>query len=349
MKKAEPILILLLAFAVFVSLLASVGLPRKQREKPPVAAATARPAPETPERVLPGPTPEPTPAPTPAPTETPEPVYLAFDDEKDHAGIYLNEPDAVDALEEKPDLLGWFENWGGELSVNKLNYCRENRITPVITWQPHQIPLVRVAGGRYDAYLHGFFEQIREEYGDMDILIRLAHEMEMRNNQIPWYTWQLSGEYYYKAMWRHVVEMGRAEAPNIKWIWSPNRADIFSEKFYPGGELVDYIGVTLNMRSGSIGVYEDFSRFYEQVGKKNDLEAYGKKIILGEVAVAAADREQKAAYLQSMFDYVREDPCIVGLVVFNENVGRDRYFNITDDPLCMDVFYEGVRSFRDEQ
>lgn len=354
MKKREPVLILLLLSAVFVFLFVKWALPPgRKAESPPAASAAqstaAKPEPQRPAADPPEATAA-EPAAAPDPEKEPEPVYLAFDDGKHNAGIYLNSPAEVSALEEKPDLLGWFEDWQGELSVNKLDYCRERRITPIITWLPKGVPLGGIAAGHYDDYLHAFFSRIREDYGDMDVLIRFAHEMETRQDQILWYSWQLpGGEDYYKAMWEHVVSLGREEAPNIKWIWSPNRLDGFSKKYYPGDEYVDYIGVTLNLRSTRFRLYRDFGDFYEREGKKQYLDAAGKKIILGEVACAAADAEQKNEYLKSIFSYVREDPLIVGVVVFNENVSEDRQFNITDEPLFMDSFYEGIRSFRNEQ
>ena len=277
---------------------------------------------------------------------------LTFHDDRKNIGIYLNEWSDLDIFPETPDVLAWFENWYGPNSFNKLKLCAENKTaTPLITWQPQNIPLQEIASGFHDAYIVTYIQNLTAIAPDMDILIRFAHEMEVRPvYQFSWYSWQ--GERNPSAFieaWRHVVTLSRQINPNIKWVWSPNRADQYSDPFYPGDDFVDYISVTMNLRENdpNYSNYHNFRSFYETIGIREHLEKYGKRIIISEVGYSNPDENVKRAYIQSIFDYYLEDPCITAIIFFDENSGENSQYKITDSTVLMEVFNEGIRRMRE--
>ena len=104
------------------------------------------------------------------------------------------------------------------------------------------------------------------------------------------------------------MNLGREYAPNVKWVWSPNRADEYTTKYYPGDEYVDYVGLTLN---NTLDSRESFQQFYENEGQRDYLEAYNKPIIFGEIAEHSTSDEVRNEYIQSVFDYLGTyDKCI---------------------------------------
>lgn len=277
--------------------------------------------------------------------------YHAFDDSRKNIGIYLNNPEDVKRLEEQPDIYPWFENWYGREANNKLKFCRNNpQYTPMITWMPTGIPLSEIAEGKHDKYIKRFLGKITRVCPNRDILIRFAHEMELRPGYgAGWYSWQREGAENYKNAWIHLVTLAREINPGFKWIWAPNRADEYTTPYYPGDEYVDYVGLTLNHVSNRRFAYKYFQDFYELEGTRESLEAYGKKILICEVAYFSDDSARKASYLKSVFDYYKTDDRLCAVAFFNENKTEQKMFMISDNEEYMRIFCEGVRSVRNEE
>ena len=279
-------------------------------------------------------------------------AYHSFDDSRKNIGIYLNSPHEFLKLEEAPDIYPWFEYWYGHQAMNKLRFCRKNpQYTPMITWMPTNISLAEIAEGKHDEYIKRFLGTVAKICSDRDILIRFAHEMELRPSYgAGWYTWQRwGGERTFKAAWIHVVTLGREIDPGIKWIWAPNRADEYSLPYYPGDEYVDYVGLTLNHASDKRFTYKYFEDFYTLEATKENLEAYGKKIIICELAYSCTDPERRASYYKTVFDYYQKDDRLAALVFFNEDKTETRMFRITDDERDMQIFCDGIRRLRNEK
>ena len=86
------------------------------------------------------------------------------------------------------------------------------------------------------------------------LLLRFAHEMNA-----DWYPWDgvrasapgtHDGPARYVAAWRHVhAVFAAAGATNVRWVWSPNHRSIpaaawnDAARYYPGDDVVDWIGV----------------------------------------------------------------------------------------------------------
>ena len=274
-----------------------------------------------------------------------------FSEEKKNVGIYMDDPDELRALGEQPDFLGWFEYWFGAEAKEKREFVHEHpAYSPFVSWMPTNVSLRDIAAGKHDTYAVRYLKDLAACCPDRTILIRFAHEMELRPEYgAGWYTWQYEGsEDDFKAAWIHLYELSREFCPQAKWIWAPNRVDEYAAPFYPGDEYVDYVGVTLNHRGDQRYTYSCFEDFYILEATRDALEAYGKKIIGCEVAYSGADEEIKANYLKSVFTYMKTDPNLVAVCLFNENKAPQRQFRFTDSDICLQRYNEGVRELRDE-
>lgn len=268
---------------------------------------------------------------------------LVFDDSRKNAGIYLDEPGEFLLFSPKPDIVGWFVNWGELPGKSKLEKCSKERYAvPLITWMPFNVEMSDIASGSEDEYIRSFFRSLKEYAPKTDVLIRFAHEMEMRPwYSYPWYEWQGKDADTYIRAWRRLVTIGREIDPDIKWIWSPNRSDEYSAPYYPGDEYVDYVSLSLNLREDGSNTYENyqsFRDFYEKVGKREHLERYGKKILISETGCSNDDIEKRKDHMRSAFDFLIEDPMMTGVLFFNSTINSDRDYDITGNPELVEEF-----------
>jgi hypothetical protein len=231
------------------------------------------------------------------------------------------------------DIIGVFEHWKatGVSSVNKIESACAGGFTPLISWESWEgknsgivYELHDIAEGKHDELILNYFNQLKEICGDTQIIIRFDHEMEMRPTYgSPWSPWQGKPFEYIQA-WRHVVTLARNSSfENFKWLWSPNRADQYVHDYYPGGEYVDYVGMTLNHPTLTGTIYGSFEQFYAP--NKEVLESFGKPIIIGEAAYYHFDEQQIAGWIDGAFEYAKRDENIVALVWFNHNMDHLNY------------------------
>ena len=271
----------------------------------------------------------------------------SFDEQAKYIGITIDELDDAAAIPFHPEIPSWFENWYGPVAYNKLALCASAEdITPLITWQPQNVLLQEIADGVHDAYNIGYLQNLSSQLPDKEILIRFAHEMEIRPKYaFSWYTWQAErNPEAYVAAWRHVVELGRSIDPNIRFVWSPNRADQYADIFYPGNDYVDYVGITMNLRFEfpDFDTYTTFQQFYESVGQREHLESYGKPIIISEIGYSNPDEKITKSYIRSIFDYFLQDPMISAVIFFNYNADKGREYKITDNAQLLAEVADGA-------
>ena len=260
----------------------------------------------------------------------------------------------------RPDILSWYENWYGVQMSTKLQICQSVQFAiPMITWQPNNIPLGEIAAGDHDGYIINYLNSITEQAPDIDILIRFAHEMEMRPKyKISWYSWQAErSPEQYIAAWRHVVDLGHSINPRIKWVWSPNKIDEYADPFYPGDDYVDYLGVTMNLRETNdlYFFYRTFEEYYKTEGMKRHIEKYDRKVIICETAFSGDDPVAKQMFIRSTFDYLLKDPNLAGVIFFNKDKLDDdgitpklyNRFKFTDEDVYVEEFNNGLIRVRD--
>ena len=266
-----------------------------------------------------------------------------------NVGLYVEELGEFYSLEERPQIIEWFEYWLGEESQEKLAVCGiKHDAFPLITWMPNNIEFEDIVAGKYDKYVTDYLKRKAETCEDMDVLIRFAHEMELRPNyRFKWYSWQSAGPELFIKAWRHMVELSRKVSSNIKWVWSPNRCDQYSLPYYPGDEWVDYVGITMDLELTHHTRYKKFQDFYELEGQRESLLSLKKEVIICEAGYAeSGDTDEKAAYLESIYDGLESNPELIAVVFFNVNVDENRLYRFTHNDKYLQVFYDGIRRLR---
>lgn len=271
-----------------------------------------------------------------------------IDPSKKYVGVYMKHSTEMDVFGDSVNTLAWFDTVGS-MTPARVEMCLdEHKYTAFITLQPHGMTMKEIAAGEHDDAIIASLKPLGE--GDRvktDCFVRFAHEFEMRPKyKRAWYDWQGKDTESYIAAWRHVVELGRQYAPNIKWVWSPNRADKYTKPYYPGDEYVDYVSVSLNNFKNE---YKTFQKFYEQVGQRSFLEEYNKPIIFSEVAEHCGKPKQRAKYFASIMEFVMSYDKAFGIMVLNSNVingdGAQRNFRFDDNEEIFTAFTEKSREY----
>ena len=107
---------------------------------------------------------------------------------------------------------------------------------------------------------------------------------------------------------------------NARWLWSPtgNRG---SEAYYPGGDVVDTIGVTLlvaDQWEADAGILSPRS-FRTLLGEKYGLSTqFDKPILAIEVGVSLGDAEQERAWIEDARASMTGYSMLQGIIYFND-------------------------------
>ncbi|WP_309665003.1 glycosyl hydrolase [Tabrizicola sp.] len=96
-----------------------------------------------------------------------------------------------------------------------------------------------IADGYHDANMRGICKVIGTLQSPVSV--RWAHEMDDNDGQFIWAAW--APEDYISAF-RRMIDICRAEAPNISVLWSPLGREGM-EKYYPGDDYVDRVGISI--------------------------------------------------------------------------------------------------------
>jgi mannan endo-1,4-beta-mannosidase len=164
----------------------------------------------------------------------------------------------------RPRLIMFYLQWPSEpengiFPGGALRSIESSGALPVLTWEPkfldsekheRMITAESIITGKYDGYLRRFASESREF--NKPFLIRFAHEMNLAR-----YHWGGSAQEFgpespekYRAMFRHVVEVFRAQqGNNVHWVFCPNADSIPIEpwnqiaSYYPGNDVVDIVGL----------------------------------------------------------------------------------------------------------
>lgn len=179
-----------------------------------------------------------------------------------------NDPARLDALARKAGrnlaIVHWYREWNDRLVYPaELDNVDQHRAAPLITWEPHDRPLKKIAGGRYDSYLRSSARDAAA-WGK-PILLRLAHEMNG-----DWYSWGTEGNSArdYKRAWRHVVSVFRAErAKNVRFVWSPNvdaGGELPFRQLFPGNRWVHWVALDGYNFGAQHGNWQSFAEIFRR-------------------------------------------------------------------------------------
>ncbi|HEY6951770.1 MAG TPA: glycosyl hydrolase [Bacteroidota bacterium] len=279
-----------------------------------------------------------------------------------HAAFTPNDPahgayghDEFVTLAHKPIAIemfytGWPSNKTPDFPFTVCDTIVKKGSYPHVTWEPwtggNPYGLDPIINGWWDAYLTGYANQVK--FWAKPLFIRVGHEMNG-----DWYPWggknngggtlngfgdstKPDGPERFVAAFRHIRHIfDSAGVTNVSWIWSPNNfsssGDAWNtpERYYPGDDVVDWIGLdgynwgTSQTWSGWSSFYSTFSDCY------NRFSSYGKPMMIAEFASTELGGD-KSQWIRDVFLYTKGlFPKIKALTWFNTNKETDWRINST--------------------
>jgi cellulose synthase (UDP-forming) len=213
-----------------------------------------------------------------------------------------------------------------------LHRTRDRRIA-LVTVEPFpqrgdRTPVldVIVAGAR-DGELRQLARVARDASPQV-VLLRWGHEMELSGL----YPWSANEPEMYRLAFRHVVKTFLEEgADNVRWVWSPvGNAGL--EAYYPGDDVVNYVGVTV---LGDEGWDANFGlpsqSFAELLAPKYErLALYGKPIVVAELGVSGPP-ERQTAWLEDAAHTIDQFPLVRALSYFNDVNAENNHLSSRPD------------------
>jgi membrane-bound metal-dependent hydrolase YbcI (DUF457 family) len=196
---------------------------------------------------------------------------------RDAVGVYLPDaewnPSVIDqyagTVGRQPAIVSLYTDWSEPIfRPAALEAITARGAVPMVTWEPWRnwsegVSLASIAAGAEDAYVAASASQAAAWGGP--IFLRFGHEMN--GGWYPWGVEARNSPATYRAAWRHVVEVFRAQgATNVRWVWTPyiegDRQRPF-RRYYPGGKWVDWAGFDgFNWGSRFLSFAKLFQRSY---------------------------------------------------------------------------------------
>lgn len=215
----------------------------------------------------------------------------------------------------------------------------------LITWEPWYVnasgvrvgvPLDRIASGLEDAVIQSHAAQLAAI--GKPVYLRFAHEM---NQGAPgqagnWYPWGGQPTAYIAA-WRHVRDLFRAAAPNVKFVWCAN-FDLFTppKPYWPDPEYVDMIGIdgyNFGNRPSWLSPIQVIEPVYSAVAALDPT----LPIWICETACAeATDAARKGQWITDLGEYLSLRPRIKRVYWFHTLKERD--WRVDSSPASLTAF-----------
>ncbi|SKA36999.1 Glycosyltransferase, catalytic subunit of cellulose synthase and poly-beta-1,6-N-acetylglucosamine synthase [Chitinophaga eiseniae] len=225
-------------------------------------------------------------------------LYIAWGDGQDHLL-----PDSLTAIYNSGSIpMVTWEPWTSRFTHNAGQVQQERKVMSLIPT------------GIFDSYLEQFADQVKAL--NRPLFLRFAHEPDN-----PAYPWSPTGgntpEEYGRA-WRYVHTLFlRRGAINAVWVWSPWKASN-AEKYFPGKEFVDWIGVTaLNYGPAhGGGAWYSFEALYQPFHQL-PLFRSGLPVMIAEMGSASDAGDQARWFSDAFLAISNRFPEVHAQVFFN--------------------------------
>jgi endoglucanase len=227
------------------------------------------------------------------PEVTIEHLFLPWED------VFL--PSLIDAdayaLERGRSVLVTIEPW---------TWNRSERNTP-------QALMEGIASGAYDRYMSSICAVLN--LFESPVTVRWAQEMEDKSGQFIWSNWDPP---IYVAAYQRMVDVCRASAPGINFMWSPLGYENLAE-YYPGDDYVDIVGLSVfGLQAWERNILGKEQSFADILGPRYQrVEGFGKPVVVAELGYVG-----DADYVAKWDSEVRLDypqfPNVVAVVYFNQ-------------------------------
>jgi len=203
-----------------------------------------------------------------------------------------------------------------------------------------------IIGGKYDDSLSDWGENLANLAAP--VLVRLGNEMNG-----DWAKWSLQYNYndpdLYKLAFTHIVNVLReAGADNVYTVWNPNgNSAPFTQwnhaaMFYPGDEVVDFVGLTHYHFGGRTTT--DFVELYEDIYWEYSRLFYEKPMIIGEFGAVERGTD-KAQWISDVFEYTAEEFPMIKMAVWFD-ARHEHEVRRGGPDLRIDTSFESLAAFR---
>lgn len=224
--------------------------------------------------------------------------------------------------------LSWGDAEKCKFPTAVLDSVYQNGAIPMITWEPWQSlfsqskllkaedvevnVFKRILDHRYDTYLDKFASELKKL--DRPLFLRFAHEAD--NLQYPWSSNGMNTSEEFKEAWKYMHSFfAERNVNNVIWVWNPWRPEAV-DKYFPGREFVDWIGVTnLNYDfegKGGFSMEQLYSPFH-----RNKIFRSGLPVMLAEIGSLQIKQKQGQWFKEAAKTFETKFPEIKAFVLFN--------------------------------
>jgi len=167
--------------------------------------------------------------------------------------------------------------------------------------------------GDYDQYM----QAICSVLGTLNspVTVRWAQEMDDQSTQFIWAGWE-PGTYI--EAYKRMVDICRAEAPQINYMWSPLGYENMAE-YYPGDDYADLVGLSVfgfqPWEEEILGQAQSFVDILEP--RYERAKQFGKPIVVAETGFSG-DQAYVDAWHNTIRQTYEQFPDLVGVVYFNQ-------------------------------
>lgn len=202
-------------------------------------------------------------------------------------------------------------------------YAQERNRVLLVTIEPwtwtrseRNKPETLIAGiqsGDYDHYMHEICDVL--DTLQSPVTVRWAQEMEDKSGQFIWSNWRPET---YISSYKRMVDICRAEAPKVDYMWSPLGFENL-KSYYPGDDYVDIIGLSVfglqRWEKSTLGHEQSFKDIFEP--RYNRVIGFGKPIMVAELGYSGTE-EYVAKWENSVRQIYPEFPDLIAVSYFNQ-------------------------------
>jgi hypothetical protein len=271
------------------------------------------------------------------------------------------DPVRIDLFEEvtgKPiSFVLWYQNMIPRRSFPEIQEIRRRYLSEnyygtrllIYGWLPHAIALQDIAAGQYD----DFFEQYFRDSVDPAVLMGMNEPIifrPMNEFDSSWVSLGHQPELFRKAWWRiyNIAEKIGATQKHL-FCWSPNHRSYPDEawnkmeKYYPGDQYVDWIGVSAYPPSRKFVETDDC--LYPIARCRESYEKFGYKPYVISEGGFGPDHVDKVRWVKEWFELPDIYPNFIGYIWENHPNGSTVRM-IQSDAEALRVYQEKVQAPR---
>ncbi len=239
--------------------------------------------------------------------------------------IGFHDPENYFTDENKITITSSYFAWNKDknLVVSMLDDVISKHRTLLITLEPWPKPV----GFRYknndallEAIILGEYDDFSREIcsilskSDSLVYVRWGHEMELNNSRYPWTNG--TPELYINA-YRRFVDICREQGKKFRFVWSP-AGEVGLEKYWPGDEYVDIIGLSIYSFDQYDEKYVGHKRSFKEIfqPRYDRVKNYKKPVLISEMGVTGTD-DYKLEWLGWMMKDLKNYKKLLGFIYLN--------------------------------